>query len=123
MTITKDGIEAIRKERPTPNLETHHTIDGPIQTVVHSTVQADHIARVNQLDRTMQQASESLAQNYSFKSLEGLAKAQFEPKPVTPKYHQRTSPQLREPPQPRKPEGPKQRQGPTKNRPARALER
>ncbi len=126
MTITKDVIEKERAAlRDQPNTDVKYTINGPIQTAVHSTVKAENTARVNQMDRTMHQASENLANNMAFKAREGYAKAQFEPKPVTPKYHERTSPQLREAsePKPRPGPKPKQRQGPTRNRPARSLDR
>ncbi len=126
MTITKEGIEALRKERPTPNADVKHTINGPVQTAVHSTVEADRIGRLNQLDRTMQKASDDLENNMAFKAKEGYLKSQFEPKPVTPKHHHRTSPQLREPsgpqPPPSRPPKPMAQEGPQKTQPIHEME-
>lgn len=91
MAITfKDQLDQLRAERTTPNATIEYDIDGPIQTAVKSNVHSERIGKINRGDRTLKAASDNFREQLSFKSLNGAARAQFEPKPSVPKYHQST---------------------------------
>ena len=74
--ITKEQLELL--ERPLQqNKELHYTIGGTVETVVHSSVDAERIVRRNKGHRIMNEAVQDFRNNMAFKSREGLSKAQF----------------------------------------------
>lgn len=60
--VTRDAVEAFEQERPTLDAALHYTIDGPDETQVHSSLNAEREAAITNGSRRLAKASEALAQ-------------------------------------------------------------
>lgn len=77
MTITKDEIDKLRNERPTPGADLTYTPGGSTEERVHMTTEARRIGQINQDDRKLCEAVTTFRDNMLFKTQEGRARAQF----------------------------------------------
>lgn len=75
--VTKDQLDLLKQTHPKLNKELHYTIGGTVETLVHSTLDAERIGELNKGDRLMNEADQTFRHNMAFKSREGLAKSQF----------------------------------------------
>ncbi len=75
--ITKTMLDQLRAERIQNNARLVYTPDGPTQTRVVSTLEAERETKIMQGERTLLQALQDLRRNQVTSSHEGLAKAHF----------------------------------------------
>ena len=76
MVTTKEELDKLRSERPTPNVTLDYTIGGAIEQNVHSCVDAERIGKLNRGDRTMAKASDKV-QQAAKQNRDGYDRAQF----------------------------------------------
>lgn len=63
-TVTRDAVKRLEAERPTPNAQMHYTIGGTVETVVHSSVNAEREAAITTGNRRLTQSSQNLRANF-----------------------------------------------------------
>ena len=62
--VTRASVKHLEGQRPTLNTARHYTIDGEIETVVHSSANAEREAAITNGSRRLQAASKALRQNF-----------------------------------------------------------
>lgn len=62
--VTRAAVKRLEAERPTPNLGIHHTIGGDVETLVHSTANAEREAAITSGMRRLEQSSADLRAAY-----------------------------------------------------------
>lgn len=58
--VTRAALRRLEADRPTPNAEMHYTIGGTVETLVHSTVNAEREAATTTGSRRLAQSSQQL---------------------------------------------------------------
>ena len=76
--VTKDGLDQMRNQRPTPGADLTYTPGGNTEERVHMTTEARRIGEINKGDRLLSTAVQSFRDNMTFKTQEGRAKGQFQ---------------------------------------------
>lgn len=76
--VTRDYLEQLKANRPIPNESLDYTIGGNAETVVHSSLEAERNYAITRGERILKNSSDDFDHNFTFKSLEGRSKAQFD---------------------------------------------
>lgn len=76
--VSRDHLEQLKANRPIPNESLNYTIGGNDETHVHSSLEAERNYAITTGERILKNSSDDLDDNFTFKSLEGHSKAQFE---------------------------------------------
>ena len=63
--VTRDAVDKLEAERPALNAETHYTIGGTVETVVHSSLDAEREAAITTGSRRLQQAANDLRRAFA----------------------------------------------------------
>jgi hypothetical protein len=77
MLTTKLMLDQLRADRARNVKHLDYTMGGPIGATVVSSVEAQRERKINQGERTLQNALQKMRTDQSFSSREGLAKAHF----------------------------------------------
>ena len=76
--VIRDHLDHLKTNNPAPITSMDYTIGGSTQSAVHSSLEAERHYTIQTGERILKRASDNLDHNFTFSSLKGQSKAQFQ---------------------------------------------
>ena len=76
--ITKQQLDKLAADQPTPKVEPHYRIDGPLEVAVHVSVEEGRIDQLAKGRHVMDTARRGLENNVGLKTQAGFPSARFQ---------------------------------------------